>query len=57
MYLALVRPHVGYAVQFYSSDYKEIGLLVAIGRRIAERIQGMRDNLYDMRLKVKFIFL
>ena len=53
LYLALVRPHLDYAVQFWSPYYrKDIGLLEAVQRRMTKRIQGMRDIPYNRRLKM-----
>ena len=49
----LARPHLDYAVQFWSPYYrKDIGLLEAVQRRMTKRIQGMRGIPYEKRLKL-----
>ena len=53
LYLALVRPHLDYAVQFWSPYYrKDIGLIESVQRRMTKRIQGMRNIPYEKRLKL-----
>ena len=52
MYLALVRPHLDYAAQFWSPYYrKDIGSMEAVRRRMTKMIQGLRNLLYKDRLK------
>lgn len=51
--LAVVRPHLGYAVQFLSQHYRnDIDLLESIQRRVTRRIQGMKDIPYEKRLRI-----
>ena len=51
-YLALVRPHLDYAAQFWSPYYKKnIGSLEAAQRRMTKMIQGLRNLSYKDRLK------
>ena len=50
--LALVRPHLDYAAQFWSPYYrKDIGSLEAVQRRMTKMIQGLRNLPYKDRLK------
>ncbi|ORD92756.1 hypothetical protein ECANGB1_578, partial [Enterospora canceri] len=52
LYLALVRPHLDYAAQFWSPYYrKDIGSLEAVQRRMTKMIQGLRNLPYKDRLK------
>ena len=52
LYLALVRPHLDYAVQFWSPYYRmDIDRLESIQRRMTKMIQGMRNLRYEERLK------
>ena len=52
LYLALVRPHLDYAVQFWSPYYrKDIDSLEAVQRRMTKMIQGLRNLSYKDRLK------
>ena len=52
LYLALVRPHLDYAVQFWSPYYRmDINRLESIQRRMTKMICGMRNLSYEERLK------
>ena len=52
LYLALVRPHLDYAAQFWSPYYrKDIESLEAVQRRMTKMIQGLRNLPYKDRLK------
>ena len=51
LYLALVRPHLDYAVQFWSPYYRmDINRLEAIQRRMTKMISGIRNLEYKDRL-------
>ena len=52
LYLALVRPHLDYAVQFWSPYYRmDIDRLESIQRRMTKMINGIRHLEYKDRLK------
>ena len=52
LYLALVRPHLDYAIQFWSLYYRmDIKRLEAIQRRMTKMIHGNRNLEYKDRLK------
>ena len=51
-YLALIRPHLDYAVQFWSPYFiMDIDKLKAVQRRMTKIIQGIRNLTYKDRLK------
>ena len=53
LYLALVRPHLDYAVQFWSPYHRmDIGVLESVQRRITKMIEGIRNSSYEKRLKL-----
>ena len=52
LYLALVRPHLDYAVQFWSPYYRmDIEALESIQRRMTKMIYNIRNLSYEERLK------
>ena len=52
LYLAFVRPHLEYTVQFWSPNYiKDQVLLEKIQRRATKQIPALRNLPYDERLK------
>ena len=52
LYLSLVRPHLDYAVQFWSPYYRmDINLLEAVQRRMTKMIHGLRSLPYGERLR------
>ena len=53
LYLALVRPYLHYAVQFWSPYYRmDIILLESVQRRMTKMIEGIRNFSYERRLKL-----
>ena len=52
LYLALVRPHLDYAVQFWFPYGMDIGSLESVQRRITKMIEGIRNFSYERRLKL-----
>ena len=52
LYLALVRPHLDYAVQFWSPYYRmDIKMLESVQRRMTKMIQGIRNLSYEDTLR------
>ena len=52
LYLALVRPHLDYAVQFWSPYYRmDINSLESVQRRMTKMIHNIRHLPYEDRLK------
>ena len=52
LYLALVRPHLDYAVQFWSPYYRmDINSLENVQRRMTKMIHEVRNLSYENRLK------
>ena len=58
LYLAVVRPHLDYAMQFWSPHCrKDTGLLETWQRKMTKSIQEMRDNQHAEIEDVKFAHL
>ena len=52
LYLALVRSHLDYAVQFWSPYYRmNIILLESVQRRMTKMVEGIRNFSYERKLK------
>ena len=51
LYLVLVRPHLDYAMQFWSLYYRII-LLESVQRRMTKMIEGIHNVSYERRLKL-----
>ena len=53
LYLALIRPHLHYAVQFWSPCYRmDKFFLESVQRRMTKVIKGIRNFGYERRLKL-----